>query len=163
MKISMIAAMAANRVIGKDNDMPWHLPADLKHFKSVTMGKPIIMGRKTYQSIGRALPGRRNIVLTRDPQFNVPDADVVAGPQQAMALVADCDEVMVIGGGMVYQQFLPYADYLYLTFIQAEIEGDTQFPDYTQAANWQEASRIIYPMDENNPCDLHFVTLKRQP
>ncbi len=163
MKISMIAAMAANRVIGKDNDMPWHLPADLKHFKSVTMGKPVIMGRKTYQSIGRALPGRRNIVLTRDPHFSLTDADVVAGPQQAMALVADCDEVMVIGGGMVYQQFLPYADYLYLTFIQAEIEGDTQFPDYTQTAKWQEANRVIYPKDENNPCDLHFVTLKRQP
>ena len=131
-KIAMIAAMANNRVIGADNAMPWHLPADLAHFKRTTLGKPVIMGRKTYESIGRALPGRLNIVITRDDQYSLEDATVVHSPEEALALANEQDtpEVMIIGGGNIYQQFLPQASTLYLTFIDLDVAGDTQFPDY---------------------------------
>ncbi len=112
MRIAMIAAMANNRVIGKDNQMPWHLPADLKHFKKVTLGKPVIMGRKTYQSIGKALPGRRNIVISRQGVALSADADWVQSIEQALALVQDEAEVMIIGGAEIYRQVLPIADTL---------------------------------------------------
>jgi dihydrofolate reductase len=117
MRIAMIAAMANNRVIGKDNQMPWHLPADLKHFKKVTLGKPVIMGRKTYQSIGKALPGRRNIVISRQGVALSADADWVQSIEQALALVQDEAEVMIIGGAEIYRQVLPMADRLYITDI----------------------------------------------
>ena len=136
MQISMIAAMANNRVIGANNGMPWHLPADLKHFKKITLGKPIIMGRKTYASIGKALPGRLNIVVSSDVNFTLVDATVVHGCEQAIAVAAEyCDtqkidnpEVMVIGGGTIYQHFLAFCHRLYLTHIDLEINGDTYFP-----------------------------------
>ena len=110
----MIAAMAQNRIIGVDNDMPWHLPADLKHFKAITLGKAVIMGRKTYQSIGRALPGRPNIVITNNADYSLSDATVVDSPESALevakALSVDSDEIMIIGGGTIYQAFLDKAD-----------------------------------------------------
>lgn len=160
MKISMIAAMAHNRIIGADNDMPWHLPADLKHFKSVTMGKPVIMGRKTYESIGRALPGRMNIVVSRSG-FQAEDAIVVSDCDAAIAAVSAVDEVMIIGGGTIYELFLPRADRLHLTFIDLEVAGDTQFPDYEAHTDWQEVSREIHEPDEKNKHTMEFVELVR--
>jgi len=161
MKVSMIAAMADDRVIGLDNKMPWHLPADLQFFKRVTLGKPVIMGRKTYQSIGRPLPGRKNIVLTRDTELTIEGVDCVQDLEQAVALVGDVDEMMIIGGATIYQQFLAQADRLYLTFIDLKTVGDTQFPDYQSNAQWQEVEREVHCKDEKNGFDYQFVTLDR--
>lgn len=161
MKISMIAAMADLRVIGLDNKMPWHLPGDLKFFKRVTLGKPVIMGRKTYQSIGRPLPGRTNIVLTRDKDLQIAGVSCVQTVEQAMELVQGAEEVMVIGGATIYQQFLQQATRLYLTFIDLQVAGDTQFPDYQAIADWQEIEREEHFADEKNAYDYQFVTLQR--
>ena len=157
----MIAAMAKNRVIGQDNDMPWHLPADLQHFKAVTMNKPVIMGRKTFESIGRPLPGRRNIVISRNTDYTAAGIDVVTSPEAAISLVCESDEVMVIGGGTVYQQFLKSADTLYLTFIDLDVAGDTQFPDYEQSANWQVVEELYNQPDDKNIYGYKFVTLDK--
>lgn len=165
MQIAMIAAMAKDRVIGKDNGMPWHLPADLKHFKAITLGKPVIMGRKTYESIGKALPGRTNIVITRSVDFRPADAHVVASPDEALTFAemhcSDAEEIMVVGGGAIYTALLPRADKLYLTFIDAEIEGDTQFPDYSTAGEWRETETQQHQADEKNPHAYQFVTLQK--
>ncbi|MBB1308637.1 type 3 dihydrofolate reductase [Pseudoalteromonas sp. SR41-8] len=161
MKISMIAAMAKNRVIGQDNDMPWHLPADLQHFKAVTMNKPVIMGRKTFESIGRPLPGRRNIVISRNTDYTAVGVDVVTSPEAAISLLCESDEVMVIGGGNIYQQFLKSADTLYLTFIDLDVAGDTQFPDYEQSANWQVVEELYNQPDDKNIYGYRFVTLDK--
>jgi len=161
MKISMIAAMAEDRIIGLDNKMPWHLPADLQFFKRVTLGKPVIMGRKTYQSIGRPLPGRKNIVLTRDSDLCIEGVECVQTLEQAVALVGDIDELMIIGGATIYEQFLPQADRLYLTFIELKTAGDTQFPDYNAQAQWHEVEREAHLQDKKNPHNYQFVTLDR--
>lgn len=161
MKISMIVAMAEDRVIGLNNKMPWHLPADLQFFKRVTLGKPVIMGRKTYQSIGRPLPGRTNIVLSRDKDLQIEGVTCVQTPQQALDLVQGIDEVMVIGGATIYEQFLPLANRLYLTFIDLKTEGDTQFPDYQAVANWQQIESQAHLADEKNAHNYQFVTLDR--
>ena len=162
-KIAMIAAMANNRVIGADNAMPWHLPADLAHFKRTTLGKPVIMGRKTYESIGRALPGRLNIVITRDDQYSLEDATVVHSPEEALALAneQDTQEVMIIGGGNIYQQFLPQASTLYLTFIDLDVAGDTQFPDYEASGDWDMSEEQVHTPDDKNQYGYRFVTLQR--
>lgn len=159
----MIAAMAQNRVIGADNDMPWHLPADLAHFKRVTLGKPIIMGRRTYQSIGRALPGRLNIVVSRDPDFTLQDATVVTSCEQAIQVAkqANIEEVMIIGGGTIYQHFLSFCHRLYLTEIDLQVDGDTYFPDYRATSEWQELDRTAHYKDEKNPHSYTFITLQR--
>ena len=144
MKISLVAAMANNRVIGKDNSMPWHIPSELKYFKKITLGKPIVMGRKTFESLGRPLPGRKNIVLSnRTEQPQKPNESVVwvSGVKQAIAAAGPVDELMVIGGGRVYETFLPLADRLYVTEIELNVDGDTYFPDYRQIANWCEVER----------------------
>lgn len=161
MKVSMIAAMAEDRVIGLDNQMPWHLPADLQFFKRVTLGKPIIMGRKTYQSIGRPLPGRKNIVLTRDTELKIEGVDCVQNLEQAIALVGDVDELMIIGGATIYQQFLGQTDRLYLTFIDLKTAGDTQFPDYKKVAQWLEVDCEKHLKDEKNNYNYQFITLDR--
>lgn len=165
MKIAMIAAMANNRVIGADNSMPWHLPADLKHFKTVTMGKPVIMGRKTYESIGRALPGRTNIVVSSQIGYSLDDAIVVNSPEDALSVATTspdaAEEVMVIGGGKIYETFLPSAQTLYLTFIELNAEGDTCFPDYNAEASWNETDRQRHQPDDRNPHGYTFVTLQR--
>ena len=160
MKISMIAAMAKKRVIGANNTMPWHLPADLKHFKAVTLGKPVIMGRKTYESIGKALPGRQNIVISRSG-FEAEDATVVTDSQSALDAAENTEEVMIIGGGKIYEMFLPKATQLYLTFIELDVEGDTQFPDYQAHGQWQEISREAHQADEKNAYNYEFITLSR--
>ena len=130
MIISMIAAMADNRIIGKDNQMPWHLPADFAWFKRCTMGKPVVMGRKTYESIGRPLPGRLNIVISRDETLKVEGVTTVTSIEQALDVAGDVEEVMIIGGGAIYAACLPMANKLYVTHIEAAIDGDTQFPDW---------------------------------
>lgn len=160
MKISMIVAMGENHAIGKDGGMPWHLPADLKHFKRVTMGKPIIMGRRTFESIGRALPGRRNLVITRSPDFAAEGVEVHETPEAALEAVRDVDEVMVIGGGKVYAELLPRADCLYITFIHADFEGDTFFPEIGN--EWREVSREDFTADERNPVAHSYVVLERR-
>ncbi len=154
--ISLVVAMANNRVIGKGNDMPWHLPADLKHFKAVTLGKPIIMGRRTYDSIGRPLPGRRNIVLSRNPDLTIEGCEVVSSFSQALQLLVSVDEVMVIGGGHLYSEVLTEADKLYITLIDLEVEGDTCFPEYQQL-ELTEISRVSHQKDEKNPYNYQFV------
>ncbi|WP_069108580.1 type 3 dihydrofolate reductase [Pseudoalteromonas piscicida] len=162
MVISMIAAMANNRIIGKDNDMPWHLPADLQHFKKVTLGKPVIMGRKTFESIGRPLPGRRNIVISRNLDYTQEGIEVLASPEAALSAVRGCDEIMIIGGGHIYDIFLPYAQRLYLTFIDLEVEGDTQFPDYEHVAEWEVLETECNEPDERNNHSYKFVTLNKK-
>jgi dihydrofolate reductase len=159
--ISMIAAMADNRIIGAENDMPWHLPADLKHFKAMTIGKPVLMGRKTYESIGRALPGRPNIVITSNKSYSLEDASVVHSIDEAMQEASSYDEVMIIGGGSIYEAMLSQAQRLYLTFIDLTVEGDTKFPDYEAETAWTEVARESYHKDEKNPYDYTFVTLER--
>lgn len=154
--ISLIAAMANNRVIGKDNQMPWHLPADLGHFKAITLGKPIIMGRKTYESIGRPLPGRKNIVISRDTSYRLEGCETASSLEEAMRLVSEVEEIMIIGGGYLYEQTLPHADKLYLTFIDLDVEGDTQFPKY-EDLKLTEIKREKHLKDEKNPYDYEFV------
>lgn len=136
MRIAMIAAMANNRVIGKNNQMPWHLPDDLRHFKAMTLGKPVVMGRKTFESIGRPLPGRHNIVISRRDDFQPDGVTRVSSFDEVLAILGpNCEELVIIGGGQLYTQFLPIADVLYLTFIDLDVEGDTFFPDW-QEQNW---------------------------
>ena len=148
--------MANNRVIGKDNQMPWHLPADLGHFKAVTLGKPIIMGRKTYESIGRPLPGRKNIVISRDEDYRLEGCETVCSLEKALDLVKNVEEVMIIGGGYLYAQTLPQADRLYLTFIDLDVDGDTQFPEF-EHLSLKEVKREKHLKDEKNPYDYAFI------
>jgi len=155
-KVSIIVAMAKNRVIGKDNDMPWHLPADLKHFRKMTSGKPIIMGRKTYESIGRPLPKRHNIIISRNSDYVVEGCDVVGSLDEAVACAGEVEELFIIGGGFLYEQTIKQADKLYLTFIDLDVEGDTFFPDYEQLKLTKTASEH-HQKDEENPYDYEFT------
>lgn len=159
--LSMIVAHADNRIIGKDNDMPWHLPADLAYFKKTTVGKPIIMGRKTYESIGRPLPGRQNIVISRDENYQADGIDSVTSVEQAITLAGNVDEVMVIGGGAIYAHCLPFANRLYITHIKAEVEGDTQFPEYDVVKDWQLTQSEQLSANEKNVFDLDFCIYER--
>lgn len=164
MKISMIAAMGKNRVIGLDNKMPWHLPADLQWFKKVTLGCPIIMGRKTYESIGRPLPGRLNIILSRNDQLNIEGCSVVNSLDDALTLAKEADntkeEIFITGGAHLYNKFLSTTDRLYLTLIDEEFDGDTFFPDYSEL-NWETVSEVSNQADDKNPYPYTFVTLDR--
>jgi len=162
MLISMIAAMAKGRVIGLDNQMPWHLPADLQHFKRITLGKPVLMGRKTFESIGRPLPGRDNLVISRQIPTDNKGALWFNSIEQAIASVTQ-PELMIIGGADIYRQCLPLAQRLYLTEIALDAKGDTWFPDYQAAANWQLISEQFHAADEKNPYDYTFLTLDRLP
>lgn len=155
--LSLIAAMTPSRVIGKDGMMPWHLPADFAWFRRQTLGKPVIMGRKTWESIGRPLPGRRNIVVSRTAGLQLPGVEVVPTPEQAVLLAADAPEIMVIGGAQLYGHFLPQADRLYLTFVDATLDGDAWFPDYTQQP-WLLLESHPHPADDKNPypCSFHI-------
>ena len=159
MIISMIAAMANNRVIGKDNQMPWHLPADFAWFKRSTMGKPVVMGRKTYDSIGRPLPGRLNVVISRDESLEIEGVTTVTSIDQALELVSDVDEVMIIGGGSIYESCLSKANKLYLTHIDLEVDGDTQFPGWGEG--WKQSFSETYQADEKNKHNMEFVILER--
>ncbi|WP_439515309.1 type 3 dihydrofolate reductase [Oceanibaculum nanhaiense] len=166
MIFSAIAALARNRVIGQGNGLPWRLPGDLKFFKATTLGKPVVMGRKTFQSIGRPLPGRPNIVVTRDPGFTAEGVHVVRDIDTALDLAATlaretgAEEVMVIGGAEIYAQALPRLDRLYLTEIDAEIAGDAYFPEIEPRA-WREADRSNPVLDEASGLSYCFITLHR--
>lgn len=161
----MIAAMAHQRVIGKDQKMPWHLPADLAFFKKTTIGSPILMGRKTYQSIGRPLPARLNIVITRNPDLNIAGCEVVTSLEQAITIANEkskhSNELFITGGSHLYSHFLPLADRLYLTLIDATLSGDTYFPDYQQH-QWHQLSRIDHQADEKNIYPYSFLVLDRK-
>ncbi|MFB1069904.1 type 3 dihydrofolate reductase [Vibrio diabolicus] len=159
MIISMIAAMADNRIIGKDNQMPWHLPADFAWFKRCTMGKPVVMGRKTYESISRPLPGRLNIVISRDETLKVEGVTTVTSIEQALEVAGDVEEVMIIGGGAIYAACLPMANKLYVTHIEAAIDGDTQFPDWGD--EFKETYSETYQADEKNAYNMRFTVLEK--
>jgi dihydrofolate reductase len=161
MKLSLIAAMAENRVIGHENRLPWHLPADLQHFKAITLGKPVLMGRKTWESLGRPLPGRTNIVITRDAGYVAEGCVVAHSLEEALRAAGEAAEVMVIGGAQLYRQALPLADTLYLTLVHAEFRGDTRFPAW-QPKDWRETARIDHVADDRNPHAYSFITLERQ-
>jgi dihydrofolate reductase len=158
--ISMIAAMSANQVIGLNGDMPWHLHADLAWFKQNTLNKSIVMGRSTFESIGKPLPHRRNLVLTRKLDRNIAGCDLFDSPEAILADTFDEDEVMITGGSQLYRQFLPLADRLYLTLIDADLQGDTYFPDYT-VFKWQEIFREQHQADEKNAHAYTFIILDR--
>ncbi|HHX8581810.1 TPA: type 3 dihydrofolate reductase [Vibrio diabolicus] len=159
MIISMIAAMADNRIIGKDNQMPWHLPADFAWFKRCTMGKPVVMGRKTYESIGRPLPGRLNIVISREEKLKIEGVTTVTSIEQALDVAGDVEEVMIIGGGAIYAACLPMANKLYVTHIEAAIDGDTQFPDWGD--QFKETYSETYQADEKNAYNMRFTVLEK--
>lgn len=148
-KVTIIAAMARNRAIGLDGEMPWHLPAELKHFKQSTMGKPIVMGRKTWESIGRVLPGRQNIVVTRNPSFQAPGCTLAGSLELAMDL-AQGEEVMIIGGGQLYELAMAVADRMILTRVDCEPDADTWFPEW-QPQDWRQASVRNESANEKNP------------
>lgn len=156
MIVSQIVAVGRRNEIGKDGAMPWHLPADLKHFKANTLGKPVLMGRKTLQAIGRPLPERRNLVLTRDAGFRAAGCETVTSLEQAVALAGPVPELMVIGGGEVYRLAWSRTDRVYLTRIEATVEGaDTFFPEM-DPAHWRETSRDDHKADAKNPYDYSF-------
>ena len=157
--ISIIVAIASNNTIGSANSMPWHLPEDFRHFKQVTMGKAVIMGRKTYESIGRPLPGRRNIVITRNTTLRIEGCEMASSLDEAIALCNPAEENFIIGGGEIYRQAMPLADKLYITHIAAEFEGDTRFP--TIGPEWKEIAREEFPCGEKFPHPFAFVDYER--
>ncbi len=160
MKLTIIAALASNGVIGRGGALPWHLPDDLQHFKSLTMGRPLLMGRRTFESIGRALPGRRNLVLTRGNAPLPDDVDRVASISAALALCGAAPELCVIGGAEVYRQALPLATHLELTLVDASLDGDVCFPPL-DAAQWRELARVGHAADSRHAWPMSFVSLAR--
>ncbi|AZN41948.1 type 3 dihydrofolate reductase [Paenibacillus albus] len=168
MTITMIAAMARGRVIGVNNGMPWHLPAEMAHFRRSTLGRTVIMGRKTFESFGaRPLPKRRNVILTRSQDFAPEGCEVVHSVEEAIAkygadsVHSDSDELMIIGGTEIYKQFLPHADKLLLTEVHADVDGDAHFPDFAPS-EWFAQSREPHAKDENNAYDFEIVTYVRK-
>ena len=159
--VSIIVAMSENRVIGVDNELPWRLPADLKHFKATTMGKPVLMGRKTFESIGRALPGRRNIVVSRTPGYQAAGCETVSSVEAALQRLESAPEIMVIGGASLYERLLPRAHRIHLTLVHTTIDGDARFPEL-DLAHWRETSRIDHQADERNPMAYSFLVYERR-
>ena len=160
--LSIIAAIAENGIIGRDNKLPWHMPADLAHFKRLTMGKPIIMGRRTWESLPGLLPHRTHIVVTGDPAYEARGGFVVHSLRQAIDFAGDADEMMVVGGAMLYAEALPIASRLYLTQIHHRVDGDTTFPSFADS-EWRESFREYHGPDGRNPFPYSFVTLERRP
>ncbi len=161
MRLSLIAAMSANRVIGRDNNLPWKLPADWKHFKNLTMGHHLLMGRKTFESIGRPLPGRTTVVITRQSDYSPTGVLVAHSIEQALQLAAQDSEVFVAGGAQIYLQMLPRADRIYLTSIDKDFEGDTFFPDFDES-DWQLIFQENREPDEKNAYPYTFLTYERE-
>ena len=167
MKISIIAALGNNRIIGNKNSLPWSLPSDMEHFKKLTMGKPIIMGQKTFESIGKALPDRENIILSRDLNYSIPGCQVAHSLDEAIELAEKSSlgkksqEVMICGGASVYVQYLPRAERMYLTFIDNDFEGDVFFPEF-DVSDWQEVERVSCQSDQKNKYGYSFVVLERK-
>lgn len=163
MRVSLIVAMDRRGIIGADGGLPWHLPGDLKRFKAATLGKPIVMGRRTRESIGRVLPGRENIVLTRDRDYTATGCTVLHDIGAVLAHCAASPEIMVMGGAELYAQFLPRADRIYLTRVDTDAAGDTVFPRWQQLGppRWQEVERHEYPADEANAHACALTVLER--
>ena len=159
-RISLIVAASANDVIGADGTLPWHLPDDFRWFRAQTLGKPVAMGRKTFESLGRPLPGRRNIVITRRDSYRACGAEVVDSPAAAVMAAGNAAELMVIGGGEIYQAFLPRASRIYLTRVDAIVDGDTRFPAPDPAA-WRLVSAEPHPADERHACSFEFRVYDR--
>ena len=164
---ALIVAMSRNRVIGRNNKLPWYLPGDLRYFKQVTMGKPVIMGRKTWDSIRRPLPGRMNLVISRNAQWQAPAGVVAAGSLQDALVKAEAqaeldggDEVMIIGGGQIYAEALPLVDRMYITRVHSEVEGDAFFPEVNWD-EWEEIGREDFSASDHNPYDYSFVVYQR--
>jgi dihydrofolate reductase len=161
MQLSIIVAMDRNRVIGRGDTLPWHISSDLKNFKKITMGNPIIMGRKTHESIGRPLPGRENIILTRDKNYSSEGCTVLHSMDEIFEHCKEVVEVMITGGSEIYKLSLEQATRLYLTEVHTEIEGDTFFPEFDRS-EWREVSREDHSSDEKNEFDYSFVLLERE-
>lgn len=159
--ISIIVAAAENDVIGRQGELPWRLSDDLKRFKALTMGKPVVMGRKTYASIGRPLPGRQNIVITRQEGYVADGCDVVDSPMAAIEAAGDAAEIMIIGGSHIYEAFLPKADRIYLTRVHAEVAGDAFLPEL-QADEWSADSTENHAADDTNDFETEFAVLNRK-
>lgn len=162
MAIALVVAAARNGVIGRDGDMPWRLSSDLKRFKSITMGRPIIMGRKTWESLGRPLPGRQNIVITRQPDFTAPGAEVASSLDEALErarALAGEGGVFIIGGGEIYRQAIPQADRLHVTHVEAEVEGDTVFPEI--GPEWKPVHEERVPAGEKDDFPTRYVIYER--
>ncbi len=160
MRVSLIVAASANNVIGVRGELPWRLPADLRRFKQVTTGKPIVMGRLTWDSIGRPLPNRHNIVMSRNPDFAAAGCDIVASPDEAVEMAGAVNELMIIGGGQLYREFLPRAQRIYLTRVAVDIEGDACFPELEES-EWCETSRESYAADEEHAYAFEIIQLDR--
>lgn len=161
-RVSLLVAMVKNRVIGNNNTLPWHLPADLKRFKALTMGHHIVMGRKTYESIGKPLPGRTSVVVTRNAHFAQPGVVVAHSLETAISACGNDEEIFVIGGAEIYRQAIAFADRIYLTEIDADITGDAHFPEFDPGL-WQETGRVNHAPDEKNLYPYHFVVYDRKP
>lgn len=163
MKITHVVAMADNRVIGRDNAIPWHLPDDMKHFRDVTVARPIIMGRKTFESIGRALPDRRNIVISRQEDYEALGCDVVHSLEEAIELAEKdgTEEIVIIGGAQIYENSLSLADRLYLTIVHGDFDGDAYYPEILEE-RWREVDREEHPADDKHAYAFTFVTYDRR-
>lgn len=161
MTISLIAAMGRNRVIGKDNSLPWSLPVDMKHFHDLTTGKPVIMGRKTFESIGKPLPDRTNIIITRDTNYKAENCIVVHSTDEALKAAEGNEEVMIIGGAQIYKEFLSKANRIYLTIIDSDFEGDVYFPEYN-IEEWEETEYEEHERDADNQYNYTFLILERK-
>ena len=158
--LSLIAALTQRRVIGYQHKMPWHLPADLQHFKKITLGKTVIMGHNTFKSIGQPLPGRRNVVLTRTKDLTIPGCEIFNDLEELLSTLATEDEAFIIGGAHLYAQTLARVDRMYLTMIEADVLGDTYFPVWDEP-QWQMMSEVLHPADANNAYPCRFVMYQR--
>jgi dihydrofolate reductase len=165
MKLSIVVAMTRTGLIGREGKLPWHLPRDLKHFRLLTSGKPMILGRKTYESLGRPLPGRTNIILTRQKDYSAGGCLVAGTADEALGFAAatGADEAMIIGGSEVYREFLPRCEKIYLTLAEGSFEGDTSFPgDPLESAEWERVSEEHWPADDKNAVEAWFIVLSRK-
>lgn len=160
MDICLIAALSDNQVIGVNNQLPWHLPSDLANFKALTLNKPVVMGRKTYESIGRLLPHRRNIILSHQSNYQVAGAEVVASLEDGLKLLGDEEQVMVIGGEAIYRLAMPYANRLYLTRVNCTLKGDCFFPEINRS-DWSQVVCQSHPADETHQYSYDFLVFDR--
>lgn len=160
MNLTLIAAMSKNRIIGNNNELIWHLPADLKRFKSLTNGHHIIMGRKTYESLGRPLPNRTNIIITRQKDFQAPGCLIVHSLEEAIQKSIGDEQPFIVGGAEIYKQALPYANKIELTIVDSEYDGDSSFPEI-DAKKWEIVSKENYPSDEKNKHNMSFIQYRK--
>lgn len=162
MLVSLVVAVSSNGVIGRGGELPWYIPADLARFRTITMGKPIVMGRRTHESIGRPLPGRENIVVSSNPKYSAEGCRVISGLDEIDRALPRAREIMIIGGARLYAESLPGARRIYMTEVHAELDGDVHFPDYDRDS-WLEVERETHHADAKNEYDYSFVVLQRQP